>query len=202
MGVDLSQVSAFGWVQIASIGTAIGLVIAYFASRQYIKQTHETLRDTIATQEKNLEAKDELAKSLASTYTETIAKIEDKLAVMTKERDAYRADLHATRDPMNAMKLRIAELELRPNLTQVLEKEEEWHTKREEFYSTMSKTQEQILTLMKERDSGLLQMMQKVLDQLTENAKVFMEAQKTARPVEIINDESKRVPVDPDGKAV
>lgn len=158
IGLDLNSIP-MGWIigLFISIGTAIGLVIAYFASREYIKRTIEVLQDTIKSHEINLKAKDDLALSIAETVKQLYASLEEKLRVMTEERDSYRTQLHDTRGPMQSLTLEVQTLKLRPDLNQVLEKEEQWHQRREQFYSDMAgnqrliiDTQHKVLQLMGE----------------------------------------------------
>jgi hypothetical protein len=150
-GLDLNLIPV-GWIigVIASIGLAIGLMIAYFASREYIKRTIEVLHTTIKSLEENIKAKDELAASLFETNKQHNASLESKLETMTGERDGYRDKLHATVQPMQALTLELQELKLRPDLNQVLLKEEAWHSRREEFYTTMAQNQHAIIDTQRE----------------------------------------------------
>lgn len=146
LGLDLNSVPV-GWIVglFISIGTAIGLTIAYFASREYIKRTIEVLQDTIKSHETNLKAKDDLALSIAETVKQLYASLEEKLRVMTEERDSYRNQLHDTREPLQSLTLEVQTLKLRPDLNQVLEKEEQWHQRREQFYTDMAGNQRLII---------------------------------------------------------
>lgn len=137
--------SAIPWGIAAGVGIALGAVVAYFATREYIKQTIAVLQQTIKSHEANLKAKDELALSLAETYKQHVASLEAKLAAMTDERDNYRQQLHDTRDPMQALTLENQALKLRPDLNAVLQKEEAWHTRREIFYADMAANQKSII---------------------------------------------------------
>jgi hypothetical protein len=137
----------WGWIVgfVISFGTAIGLIIAYFASREYIRRTIQVLKDTIQSQERQLLAEKDLAKTLAESHATAIALNEEKLKAMTSERDKYRNQLHDTREPMQAMTLELQELKLRPDLNQVLQKEEVWHSRREQFYTDMAGNQRLII---------------------------------------------------------
>jgi gas vesicle protein len=163
LAFDLNSVP-WGWLLgiIVSLGTTVGLIIAYFASREYIRRTMQVLKDTIDSQERQLTAEKALAKTLAETHATTVALSEEKLKAMTDERDAYRKDLHATREPMQAMQLELQELKLRPDLNQVLQKEEAWHQRREQFYTDMAgnqrliiETQHKVLQLIGEIKSSV-----------------------------------------------
>jgi septal ring factor EnvC (AmiA/AmiB activator) len=133
------------WLGIIGFGTAIGLVIAYFASREYIRRTIQVLKDTIASQERQLLAEKDLAKTLAETHVALIAAVEEKLKAMTGERDGYRKDLHDLREAHTPLLLELQELKLRPDLNTVLQKEEAWHARREQFYSDMAANQRGII---------------------------------------------------------
>src|SRR5437868_8521280 len=86
------------WFGIIGFGTAIGLVIAYFASREYIRRTIQVLKETIASQAEQIKAEKELAMTLAEAHKSAIDLGEEKLKAMTSERDGYRVDLHAIRE--------------------------------------------------------------------------------------------------------
>jgi hypothetical protein len=142
----------WGWILagIISFGTAIGLIIAYFASREYVQRTIQVLKDTIESQERQLVAEKKLAATLAESHATAIALSEEKLAAMTKERNNYRDTLHTTRETMQATQLQLQELQLRPDLNQVLIKEEAWHARREEFYTVMAANQRAIIDTQRE----------------------------------------------------
>lgn len=143
IGLDFSFLR--DWSIFVPVGTAIGLIVAYFASREYIRQTIKTLKDTIASQEQSLKAKDDLAKSLSETHISVIASLEEKLKAMTDERDNYRKQLHDIREEITPLKLEIQELKLRPDLNVVIQKEEAWHSRREVFYTDMAANQRAII---------------------------------------------------------
>lgn len=142
----------WGWVAgfIISFGTAIGLIIAYFASREYIRRTIQVLKETIASQNDQIKAEKDLAKVLAESHQTAIALSEEKLKAMTEERDGYRDKLHDLREPMQSMSLELQELKLRPDLNQILLKEEAWHTRRENFYTDMAGNQRAIIETQRE----------------------------------------------------
>jgi septal ring factor EnvC (AmiA/AmiB activator) len=133
------------WFGIIGFGTAIGLVIAYFASREYIRRTIQVLKDTIDSLERQLKAEKELAMVLAEGHAATIAAGEEKLRIMTGERDVYRKDLHNLRGEHTPLLLELQELKLRPDLNTVLQKEEAWHSRREQFYTDMAANQRGII---------------------------------------------------------
>lgn len=143
LAVDLGPPTT--WIGVIGVGTAIGLIIAYFASREYIRRTIQVLKDTIASQTEQIKAEKQLAMTLAEAHATAIALAEEKLRVMTAERDAYRGDLHTLRETVTPLHLELQELKLRPDLNTVLQKEEAWHARRETFYTDMATNQRGII---------------------------------------------------------
>lgn len=181
------NVVPFGWLLAGgiSIVTSVGLALAYLISRAYIAQTIKTLKETIDSQAQSLKAKDELALSLAETTKQIIASLEEKLKVMTDERDGYRDTLHEERKPAQANVLKIQELELRPDLNKILQKEEAWHEQRELFYKNMAENQTAIINTQRDTLDLIHKIKTNVDDELKQSNEVCSQVGKAL--ADIIN---------------
>lgn len=109
-----------GWMGFILIGT-IGGAIAYLVShRQYMKMLREGHADQI-------KLKDETITMLEQAKTQAVATLESSNKDITKERDMYRDKLHEEKAHHQSTLLRLTELESRPDLSQILKLEKDFH---------------------------------------------------------------------------
>lgn len=140
------------WVTAGSIGTALGFVIAFFATREFRKQTEAARLEQVRVLTETIKQKDELAKSISEAQTAQISEINrshsERVAIVTaefkaqinkvaEERDLLRDQKHTVANLLNAANLKIQEYELMPDLTKL-----------EQFYSNLLSAQERQLSAM------------------------------------------------------
>lgn len=153
---DMVDILSSAWMGVGLIGTTIGLVIAWVATREMRKRTRFAQEQTISVYKQNIEAKDALAQTLA----QSTAKQLELLTTERKESDArheatiaeYRTNLHTVRNELQAStvtlgeyKERLADLNARTDFKPVLEFQREWRKENDAISSKLLETL-QVLT--------------------------------------------------------
>lgn len=128
---------------VAAAGFIIGSVIAIFATRAERKRTGEAHAETNKVYEQTIHAQDKFIETLKSTHQQS-------LDTVTAERDSYRKKSNDTAAELTACALKIKEYELRPDLTTLYHAQQTWHQQREQFYSKMFDSQEEMLKSQRE----------------------------------------------------
>lgn len=165
------------WPLIVLIATAIGLVIAWFATRSMRKATAAAQEQTIKVYQQTLAAKDTLALALAEERKDSDIRHEK---VITE----YRTNLHGVRGELQAATSKIGEL--RAELS-------EWRT-RTDFVPVMEFLREEHKksTDVQENILAVLAVIAPVLERVMQSLQMPSDS---ARKVEVINDPEHPVPV-------
>lgn len=149
------------------VGGVVTAVVAILIGRKFGAQVTKSADVLVKLQEKQLKSMGDamiLQQQLSdramaqqkehydAELAETRRKAEVDLKTMTDERNTYRTTLHAERNDLGAQlteaKLQIERLEARPDLTSLLEFEQESDKRRESFYTTLGGTMKKLVELI------------------------------------------------------
>lgn len=140
----------------AVIGLLVGGAVMFWVTKKFGPMRNDALAEVIEAYKQQVKAQIALSATQAEQHMVQLGMQKDhwseELAKLEKERDTYRNTLHEVRNDTGALietqKLRIQELELRPNI-EVLQ------TEQQSFYRDMSDTLKGIATALKQHDDKI-----------------------------------------------
>lgn len=176
------------------VGGFVTTVVSILINRKFGEQVTKSTNVLVDIQAKQLASMEkalEMQKTLSdgalamqkdhydAELTETRRKAAVDLETMTEERNTYRTTLHDERNVLGTQlteaKLKIAELEARPDLTSLLEFEQKSDERRESFYKrlgdtmeTMSKALKAVTDALAEHDAKTVERMKAFIEPVLE----------------------------------
>lgn len=122
-----------GWMVIIVIGIIAGNVVYIVA----YKQNQKLIREGHAEQ---LALKDETIKILKETKESAVLVMSQDKSRLQAERDSYKTQLHDEKNSHQATQLKLVEFESRPDLSQILQTEQTFHSQKMAVNNKMLET--------------------------------------------------------------
>lgn len=149
----------------ATIGLLVGGGVTFLAYRKLGPIRDAAMNEVIKSYEKNLALQTDMARTQHEHHEQQLAiqreHLTEELTKIERSRDEYKEALHCARNDMGAeithLKLKVQEMELRPNVEVI-------HSAQEKFYTKMIGLMELLGTELKKHDEGIEARTSKIIE--------------------------------------